>query len=72
MLTESRRWWKATVEEYVNGLVRAARKQVGADGNSNRYDESACWCVITIKVAAVYPVPLWGRFLFFLERRILL
>lgn len=40
------------------------KDQVGADGNSNRYDESVCLCVITIKVAAVYPVPLWSRFIF--------
>ena len=38
------------------------KREVGADGNSNRYDESVCQYVITIKVAAVYPVPLWNRF----------
>ena len=37
----------------LNGPGRAARTedQVGADGNSNRYDESMCWHVIPKKVA---------------------
>ena len=61
---ESYGWWNVTANWQRNGLVRAARNTVGADGNSNRYDESVCLCVITIKVAAVYPVPLWGRFIF--------
>ena len=41
--TESHSWWNVIADLQGNGLVRAARKlKVGADGNSNRYDESVC------------------------------